>query len=124
MTKNWVFTYILSDGEESVVRIDVSKFLTEAEFKDGLQVNTDGEVSVKIDAASEDYLSVSENGIKLEGIETIERVTSTALNDLETRKAEKEELENLSNTILEQVNAVMQLASQQNPINRKQFQLN
>jgi len=100
-----VFTYILSDGEESVVRIDVSKFLTEAEFKDGLQVNTDGEVSVKIDAASEDYLSVSENGIKLEGIETIERVTSTALNDLETRKAEKEELENLSNTILEQVNA-------------------
>jgi hypothetical protein len=64
-----VFTYLLANGETSVVNIDVSKFLVEAEFKNGLQVNN-GEVSVKVDANSEAFLSVSANGIKVSGVQS------------------------------------------------------
>lgn len=65
-----VYTYTLADGTEEVVRVDVSKFLAEAEFKNGLEVSSvDGTVSVKIDEASEDFLTVSENGVKLSGVQ-------------------------------------------------------
>ena len=61
------YVYIDSTGETHIVDIDLSKVVIEAEFGDGLQVNS-GEVSVKIDSTSDTYLSVSENGIKLTGI--------------------------------------------------------
>ena len=61
------FTYILADGSESTVGVDVSKFLAESEFGDGLEV-VDGIVKVKVDAASEAFLSVSENGVKVSGV--------------------------------------------------------
>lgn len=65
-----VYTYTLADGTEEVVRVDVSKFLAEAEFKNGLEVSSvDGTVSVKIDEASESFLSVSESGVKLSGVQ-------------------------------------------------------
>lgn len=55
------------------ITIDVKELLDENEFKDGLQVN-DGQVSVLIDAAGEGYegnpyLSTSENGVKISGID-------------------------------------------------------
>lgn len=62
-----VLTYILDTGEESIQYLDVSKFLVESEFKDGLQVNNKGEVSVLIDPDSE-FISVSDKGIKVSGI--------------------------------------------------------
>lgn len=69
------FTYILADGSESTVSVDVSTFLTESEFADGLQV-TNHVVSVKIDPTSEKdsqeepaaFLTVSADGIKISGI--------------------------------------------------------
>ena len=65
-----VYTYTLADGAEEVIRVDVSKFLAEAEFKNGLEVSSvDGTVSVKIDEASEAFLSVSESGVKLSGVQ-------------------------------------------------------
>lgn len=65
-----VYTYTLADGTEEVVRVDISKFLAEAEFKNGLEVSSvDGTVSVKIDEASEAFLSVSESGVKLSGVQ-------------------------------------------------------
>lgn len=64
------FTYILADGTESVVDIDVSKFLAESEFSDGLQVNSDGVVNIKIDENSDSYLTVSPSGLKLSGLQT------------------------------------------------------
>ena len=64
-------TYILEDGTEKVEYLDVSKFLVEAEFKDGLVVNDAGEVRVKIDPISEAYISVSQNGVKVSGIDAI-----------------------------------------------------
>ena len=62
-----VFTYILANGEESVVRLDVSTFLAESEFGDGLVVNNHI-VNVKVDASSEGFLTVGENGVKLSGV--------------------------------------------------------
>jgi hypothetical protein len=99
----------LADGTYSLVKIDVSKFLTQSEFKDGLTVSGNGEVSVNIDSTSDkddennSFLSVSSNGVKLSGvkaafdemkqdIEDTELTISASLNDLETRKANKEDI--------------------------------
>lgn len=41
------FKYLLADGTYSLVKLDVSKFLTESEFGDGLDVSSTGVVSVK-----------------------------------------------------------------------------
>lgn len=117
ITKNTVtdpqslnFAYQLADGTYSLVKIDVSKFLTQSEFKDGLTVSGNGEVSVNIDSTSDkddennSFLSVSSNGVKLSGvkaafvklkqdIEDTELTISASLNDLETRKANKADIE-------------------------------
>lgn len=63
------FTYILTDGSENTVGVDVSTFLAESEFKDGLQV-IDGNVSVKKDTSSESFLTVGADGVKLSGVQT------------------------------------------------------
>ena len=97
ITKNTVqdpqsmnFAYQLADGTYSLTKIDVSKFLTESEFSDGLQVNG-GVVSVKkntssgkvrtaatpsgvtTDSADDtglvDVLTVSSNGVKVDNIQ-------------------------------------------------------
>lgn len=62
------FTYILADGKESTVGVDVSTFLAESEFADGLQV-TNHIVSVKIDPTSEKFLTVGKDGVKLDGVQ-------------------------------------------------------
>ena len=90
------FAYQLADGTYSLTKIDVSKFLTQSEFGDGLQVSGAGVVSVKagnglefgsesgenkslkvkIDANSEkdsqstpvDFLTVTSTGVKVQGI--------------------------------------------------------
>lgn len=63
------FAYSLANGDTQVVIIDVADFLRESEFKDGLEV-VDGQVKVKKDAASEDFLSVSASGVKVSGVGT------------------------------------------------------
>lgn len=134
ITKNTVtdpqslnFAYQLADGTYQLVKIDVSKFLTESEFGDGLQVSGAGVVSVKVDTTSndaEEFISVSDDGVKISGIQDaidssietfsetiqdtlneIERVTSEALNDLEDRKANKSDLDDLTVNALASVQA-------------------
>lgn len=69
------FVYHLTDNTYSITKVDVSKFLSESEFADGLQV-ANHVVSVKIDSSSEknsqstpvDFLTVSSNGVKVSGI--------------------------------------------------------
>lgn len=87
-----VFTYELAAGSEKTVSVDVSAFLSESEFGNGLQV-VDHKVSVKKDASSEGFLSVSENGVKVSGIQDAINVATsgkaessvvTALNDVVT----------------------------------------
>lgn len=62
------FTYILTDGTEKTVGVDVSTFLAESEFGNGLAV-VDHVVNVKVDAASEDFLTVGKDGVKLGGVQ-------------------------------------------------------
>lgn len=92
------YTYITAEGKDSVVYVDVSKFLVESEFKNGLSASTAGEVSVKIDSASEGFLTVSENGVKLSGVqnaintaktEIIGGATNKTLKALENKLAEE-----------------------------------
>ena len=62
------FAYRAADGSIIVTAVSIADFLQEAEFKDGLEVTSGGEVNVKIDPTSESYLTVSEDGVKLSGI--------------------------------------------------------
>jgi hypothetical protein len=75
------FTYILADGSESTVGVDVSTFLAESEFKNGLEV-VNHIVNVKVDAASEDFLTVGEAGVKLSGVQAaIDKAKSDLIGD-------------------------------------------
>jgi hypothetical protein len=51
-----------------IITIDLSELLDENEFKDGLIVDNH-EVKVLIDSTGEPYLSVSENGVKISGVD-------------------------------------------------------
>ena len=62
------FAYENVDGNIVVEAIQVGDFLRENEFKAGLKVEN-GEVSVKIDSTSESFLTVSNNGVKLAGVQ-------------------------------------------------------
>ena len=63
------YAYENTDGAIVVEAIPVGNYLKENEFKAGLQVNAQGEVSVKIDNTSENFLTVSNNGVKLAGVQ-------------------------------------------------------
>lgn len=78
------FTYILADGTESTVGVDISTFLAESEFKNGLEV-VDHVVNVKVDAASEGFLTVGADGVKLSGVQT---AINTAANKAATEVVE------------------------------------
>ena len=79
-----VFTYLLADGSESVVPVSVASFLAESEFGNGLSVNSEtGVVSVKVDAASESFLTVGADGIKLAGVQdAIDTAVAGAVEDI------------------------------------------
>lgn len=83
--QNLVLVIPTIDGGTSETRIPISNILTEGEFKDGLEVNNTGEVRVKIDDTSENYLTVSENGLKIDGIyNNITGYTTNAIGNLNT----------------------------------------
>ena len=92
------YTYINADGADTIVYVDCSKLLAESEFKNGLDLSEAGEVSVKIDATSESFLTVGEGGVKLSGVqnaintaktEIIGGATNTTLKALEDKLAEE-----------------------------------
>lgn len=64
------YAYIKVDGTYAMASIPVGNFLRQSEFKNGLQVAENGEVSVKVDAASEGFLTVGEAGVKVSGVQT------------------------------------------------------
>ena len=63
-----VFKYNLATGKQQTVEVDVSNFLAESEFKDGLVVDNHV-VKVKVDTTSEGFLTVGANGVKLSGVQ-------------------------------------------------------
>lgn len=92
------FTYILADGSESTVGVDVSNFLAESEFKNGLEV-VNHVVNVKVDAASESFLTVGAAGVKLSGVQdAIDQAKSDLIGDA---AAEYNTLGKLEDKILE-----------------------
>lgn len=83
-----VFTYVLEDGTERKITLDVEQLLIESEFQDGLSgVSEDGviRVKVKIDDSSEEYLTVSKNGVKLSGINAKFNETNIRIGELNTK---------------------------------------
>ena len=68
-----------ADGTYAMANINVANFLRESEFGNGLQV-INGEVSVKVDAASEAFLTVGKAGVKVSGVQD---AINTAINGLE-----------------------------------------
>ena len=72
-----VFTYLKVDGTTATIEVDVSKFLTEQEFGNGLSVSSDGKVSIKIDINSQGNLTVGQNGLKLSGVVDTSRKVSS-----------------------------------------------
>ena len=94
------YTYINADGADTIVYVDCSKLLAESEFKNGLALSDAGEVSVKIDSASEGFLTVGQNGVKLSGVtdainsaktEIIGGATNKTLKALEDKLAKEAE---------------------------------
>ena len=85
------YIYQLVDGTYQIVRVDVSKFLSESEFGNGLNVDNTGVVSVKIDtdsADAENFITVGDDGIKISGIndainEAVNDSISGTLDDLD-----------------------------------------
>ena len=62
------FTYIVDSGE-SVVSVDVSKFLADSEFASGVTVDSNGVAHGVVDPTSETFLTVGANGFKLAGVQ-------------------------------------------------------
>lgn len=73
------YAYLNVNGQTVIEAVPVGSFLRESEFKNGLQVSG-GEVSVKKDSTSEDFLSISADGVKISGIAD---AISTAVNALD-----------------------------------------
>ena len=65
-------TYILADGTESAVNIDMSALIEEQEVENGIQT-VDHKLSIKLDTTGDDtgegkFLTVGTNGLKLDGV--------------------------------------------------------
>ena len=65
-----ILTYSKADGTEAEVKVDFAAIAFNAEFKNGLHVAGNGEISVQVDADSESFLTVGEGGVKLAGVQT------------------------------------------------------
>ena len=64
-----IYEYLNANGNLEYAAVDLSNFLLDSEYGDGLQTNG-GRISVKIDSSSDSkgFLTVGENGIKLSGV--------------------------------------------------------
>ena len=60
--------YQKQDGKFELTEVDIEDFITENEFADGLTVDGNHTVKVLIDPQSDEFLSVSPNGILLSGV--------------------------------------------------------
>lgn len=64
-----ILTYTQADGSDATVKVDFAAIAFNTEFKNGLQVAKNGEISVQVDTASEKFLTVGEGGVKLAGVQ-------------------------------------------------------
>lgn len=64
-----IYNYTLADGTTADTAVDVSRFLVEAEFQSGVTADANGVVHGVVDASSESFLTVGEDGFKLSGVQ-------------------------------------------------------
>ena len=64
-----ILTYTQADGNDATVAVDFAAIAFNAEFKNGLQVAGNGEISVQVDTDSESFLTVGADGVKLAGVQ-------------------------------------------------------
>ena len=83
--------YILFTNGD-LVTIDVEELIDENEFKGGLQVN-DGVVTVLIDPTSEPYITTSDDGVKVSGVDAAIEVETNRAESAETALQEAIEAE-------------------------------
>lgn len=103
--KDGILTIIFTNGDE--IHIDLTELIDENEFKDGLIV--DGHVvKVLVDDESEKWLTVSENGIKVSGIQSeIDRLDDRVDSEISRATAEEERIESkLDKEIQDRINNV------------------
>ena len=62
------YVYTLANGTEETVYVDMSELVDQAEVENGIQA-INGKLSVKIDDTSENFLTVSTDGVKLSGVQ-------------------------------------------------------
>ena len=82
-----IYEYINANGQHEYAAVDLSNFLLDSEYGDGLQTN-DGRISVKIDTTSSDsegFLTVGEKGVKLSGVQNA--IDTTTNNKISTLNA-------------------------------------
>ena len=77
-------TYILADGSESAVNIDMSSLVLETEVENGIQA-VDHKLSIKLDTTGDDtgegkFLTVGADGLKLNGVSS---AITNAINGLD-----------------------------------------
>ena len=77
-------TYILSNGTEKAVPIDMSSLVLETEVENGIQA-VDNKLSIKLDDTGDDtgtgkFLTVGANGLKLDGVSNAIKNAINALN--------------------------------------------
>ena len=89
--KDGILTITFTNGDE--IHIDLSQLIDENEFKDGLIV--DGHVvKVLVDDDSERWLTVSENGVKVSGIQDeIDRLDDKIDDEVSRATSEEERIE-------------------------------
>lgn len=76
-----IYSMAVSDGTFTMVKVDLSKFISEKEYSDGLEVDG-SKLKVKRDSSSEDYLSISSNGVKVSGIDPKFNTVNNKLSDI------------------------------------------
>lgn len=100
-----IYSMAINDGTYTMIKINLSQFLTDKEYTDGLELNNN-KLKVKVDPTSEEYLSVSADGVKILGLNSKFSDLNSKISSLEIKtypedllKVDdtwtKEEIENL-----------------------------
>ena len=86
-------TYLAEDGTTTSQYIDLSALVIDAQYADGLE-SVGSVVKVKVDSESDDYLTVSEDGVKISGVASaIDELTNANVQLATTVRNNKAELE-------------------------------
>lgn len=78
-----IYSMALADGTYSMINIDLTKFFSDKEYSDGLELSNNV-LKVKKDPNSEKYISISSNGVKVSGIDDIKETVDAHTTQLST----------------------------------------